>query len=281
MPKVRVNDLEMYYEMHGNGFPLVMISGYGGSTESWDVLVPRVRDLSKHYKVVTLDNRGTGRSNVLEGDCSIKTMGDDVAGLLDSLRISEAHVLGQSMGGMIAQELAINHSKKVKGLILVCTTPRGAASDAILGQREALEKLRWMFAPPRDMSPEAVLEEIMRLCYHKKFFDENKASIMAFMPKYPTSLSTLEKYYDAIARFDTYNRLGMIRSRTLVIHGEDDRLVMPEGARILAKRIPNAQLKMFKQAGHVVLEEKWQETKPAILDFLKRFDVSPSARIRD
>jgi pimeloyl-ACP methyl ester carboxylesterase len=273
MPRVRVDDLEMYYEVHGNGFPLVLISGYSASSESWDVLVPRVRELSKHYKVVTLDNRGTGRSSAPEGDYSIKTMGDDVAGLLDSLRISKAHVLGQSMGGMIAQELAINHSKKVNGLILVCSTPRGFAYDAIPGQREAHEKLRWMFAPPPGMPPEALLEEMMRLCYHKEFFDKNKASMMAFIPKYPTSLSTLEKHYDAIVKFDTYDRLGMIRSRTLVIHGEDDKLLMPEGARMLAKQIPNAELKMFKQAGHAILEEKWQETKPAILNFLKRVDV--------
>jgi pimeloyl-ACP methyl ester carboxylesterase len=199
-------------------------------------------------------------------------MGDDVAGMLDSLGISKPHVLGQSMGGMIAQELAINHPEKVKGLILVCTTPK--TSNAIHGQREALEKLKWMFAPPQGMSQEAALEEIMKLCYHMSFFEKNKARIMRFVPKYPTSLSTLEKYYDAVTKFDTYNRLKLISSRTLVIHGDDDRLIMPEGARMLARVIPNAQLTMFQQAGHVVLEEKWQEAKPVILDFLRQFNVS-------
>ena len=174
---------------------------------------------------------------------------------------------------MIAQELAINHPKKVKGLILVCTTCRGFAYDATTQQREAHEKLRWMFAPPQDMSPEALLEEIMRLCYCKEFFDKNKSSIMSFIPKYPTPLSTLQKQYDAIVKFDSYERLSMISSRTLIIHGEDDRMLLPDGARTLVKHIPNAELKMFKQAGHAVLEEKWQEAKPAILDFLKKLDV--------
>jgi len=114
------------------------------------------------YKVVTLDNRGTGRSSVPEGDYSIRTMGDDVAGLLDYLGMSKAHILGESMGGMIAQEPAINHSEKVSSLILSCTTPHAP-------QREALEKLRWMFAPPPGIPPEAVLEEITRLCYNKRF----------------------------------------------------------------------------------------------------------------
>jgi len=278
MPKVKINDLEMYYEVHGNGFPIILISGYSGSSEGWDVLVPRVSELSKHYKVITLDNRGTGRSSVPEGDYSIKTMGDDVAGLLDSIKIPRAHILGLSMGGMIAQELAINHPKKVKGLVLTCTTPGGSAFDAIPGQPEALEKLTWMFAPPPGMTPEAVLEEILKLCYHREYFEKNKARIMAFIPKYPTPLSTFEKHYDAIMKSDIYNRLKTIRSKTLVIHGEDDILIMPEGARILAKQIPNAELKMFRQAGHSVLEEKWEEVEPVILDFLKRLNQDSSSR---
>jgi len=99
------------------------------------------------------------------------------------------------------------------------------------------------------MSPESVFEKIMKLRYHKKYFNKNKASIMAFIPKYPTPLSTLEKHYDAIVKFDTYNRLKTIRSRTLVTHGEDDILVIPEGARILAKQIPNAELKCSNRLG--------------------------------
>jgi len=271
MPKVGVGNIEIYYEVHGNGFPLVLISGASQSSETWGA---EIMELSKHYRVVTFDNRGTGRSSAPEGDYSIKTMGDDVAGLLDSLRISKAHILGPSMGSMVAQELAINHPKKVNGLILVGTTPGGSVYDSIPGQREAHEKLRWMFAPPPDMPPEVLLEEIMRLCYTKEFFDKNKASIMAVKPpKYPTPLSTIEKQFNAVFKFDTYDRLKTISSRTLVIHGEDDRICMPEGARMLAKQIPNAELKMFKQAGHGVLEEKWQEVKPAILDFLKRCDT--------
>jgi pimeloyl-ACP methyl ester carboxylesterase len=98
MPKVKINDLEMYYEVHGKGFPIILITGYSGSTEDWDALVPRVGDLSKHYEVVTLDNRGTGRSSAPEGGYSIRVMADDVAKLLDSLKIPKAHILGVSNG---------------------------------------------------------------------------------------------------------------------------------------------------------------------------------------
>jgi pimeloyl-ACP methyl ester carboxylesterase len=276
MPKVMINDLEMYYEVRGNGFPLILISGYSGNSESWNLPVPRASQLSKHYKVITLDNRGTGRSSVPEGDYSIKTMAEDVAGLLDSLKMLKAHVLGQSMGGMIAQELAINHPEKVKGLILTCTTPRGSATDTALGQRKALEKLTWTFAPPPNMPLEDILEELLKLIFYEKYYEENKTEIvsssLALLSKYPTPLSTFEKHYDAITKFDAYSRLKTIRSKTLVIHGEDDNLIMPEAARILAEQIPNAELKMFKQAGHCVIEEKWEEVKPAILNFLERLD---------
>jgi pimeloyl-ACP methyl ester carboxylesterase len=274
MPKVKVNDIQIYYEVHGNGFPLVLISAYGGNSEDWNLFAPKLRQLSKHYKVVTLDNRGTGRSSTPESDYSIKTMSDDVAGLLDSLRMPKAHILGQSMGSLIAQELAINHPIKVEGLILVCTTPGGSAYETIPGQKEALEKLKWTFAPPPGMSPQVVMEEIMGMCCQKEFFDKNKAELMTYMPKYPTPVSTLEKQYDAIMKFDTCDRLKKIRSRTLVIHGEEDKLCMPESARMLVKQIPNAKLKMFKQAGHLVLEEKWQETKTAILDFLEELGTN-------
>ena len=101
--------------------------------------MPRVNDLSKHYRVITLDNRVTGRSSAPEGDYPIRTMADDVAKLLDSLKIPKAHVLGVSMGGMIAQELAINNPDKAKGLILVCTTPSDSTFDAISGQLETLK----------------------------------------------------------------------------------------------------------------------------------------------
>jgi len=273
MPKVRIHDLEMYYEVRGKGFPLIMINWYSADSEGWDSFVPMVKELSKHYRVVAPDNRGTGRSKATKGDYSIKIMADDVAGLLDSLRISKANVLGRSMGGMVAQELAINHPKKVNGLILVCTTSRGFAYETSPQQREVHEKLRWMFAPPQGMSQEAIAEEILRLCFCKEFFDENKASIMSFISKYPTPLSTIRKQYDAMDKFYTYDRLRMISSKTLIIHGEDDKILVPDGARTLAKHIPKAELKIFKQAGHSVLEEKWHEAKPVILDFLKNLDA--------
>jgi pimeloyl-ACP methyl ester carboxylesterase len=173
------------------------------------------------------------------------------------------------MGGMIAQELAIDHPERVKNLILVCTFPGGSTLDSINGQREAFEKLSWFTSTPPGMTPETVMDQVVKMCYYPKFLEENRAKIMSPM-KYPTPVSTLEKQYDAIMKFNAYPRLGMIRSKTLVIHGDCDGLIMSEGAKILAKFIPYSRLLMCRQASHAVLEEKWSELKPIILDFLSK-----------
>jgi pimeloyl-ACP methyl ester carboxylesterase len=258
----------MYYEAHGEGYPLIMMQGYSGSSESWDILIPRLGDLSKHHKTIVFDNRGTGRSSAPRGEYSVTTMADDAAGLLDALKIPRAHVLGESMGGMIAQELAINHPEKVKNLILVCTFPGGPTMDSIVGMRQALGKLSWFTNTPLGMTPEAVMDHVNKMCYYPRFFEENRAKITSSTLRYPTPNSTLEKQYDAIMKFNAYPRLARISSKTLVIHGASDELIMPEGAKVLARMIPDSRLLMYEGASHCVLEEKWSEVKPVILDFL-------------
>jgi len=114
MPKVKVDDIQIYYEVHGKGFPLIMIMGLGGNADWWD---PRlIQALSKEFKLIMFDNRGAGRTDISERKYSVKMFAEDAAGIMDALGISEAHVLGISMGGMIAQELVLNHPKKVDSL---------------------------------------------------------------------------------------------------------------------------------------------------------------------
>ena len=119
MPKVKVNDIQIYYEVHGEGFPLVMIYGSTGSLDGWD---PRlVEGLSKHFKLVLFDNRGAGRTETSNREYTVRLFADDTAGLMDALGISKAHILGISMGGAIAQELVLNYPEKVSKLVL-CST---------------------------------------------------------------------------------------------------------------------------------------------------------------
>ena len=119
MPKVKVNDIQIYYEVHGEGFPLVMIYGSTGRLDGWD---PRlVEGLSKHFKLVLFDNRGAGRTETSNREYTVRLFADDTAGLMDALGISKAHILGISMGGAIAQELVLNYPEKVSKLVL-CST---------------------------------------------------------------------------------------------------------------------------------------------------------------
>ena len=269
-----LEDVKIYYEIKGEGSPLVMITGYSGNSEGWDNVVPRVETLSGHQTVITLDNRGTGRSSRPEGEYSIATMADDLAGLLEELAVPRAHVLGVSMGGVIAQEVALRHPDKVMGLILVCTTPGGERVWELPGQSEAFDRLRWAFSPPEGIPPEAVMEEILRLAYYVPFLEANRENLLSVTSEYPTSIETMRKQYDATLQHDTYDRLGEIRAKTLIVHGEDDLLILPEGARMLDEGIPDSELLMLPEAGHSVSEEKWGEICPRLKAFLGEIESS-------
>src|SRR5205809_7891619 len=121
MPKVTVNGIRMFYEETGGGEPLILIMGFGGDHLAWAF---QVRALAEHYRVVTFDNRGAGQSDAPEPPYTIRTMADDTAGLIAALGIERAHVVGVSMGGMIAQELALAYPGRVRSLHLGCTTAR-------------------------------------------------------------------------------------------------------------------------------------------------------------
>lgn len=271
MSKAKVNGIEMYYETRGEGYPLLMLQGFGASSESWDQLEPRVADLSKHYLTITPDNRGTGRSGLGKGKFSVGTIADDSMALLDELGIKKAHVLGTSFGGMISQEIAINYPERVKGLVLLYTGPGGSTFD-YPGQRSAIEKMGWFSNPPKGMSPEVVMGEILRLVYYGPWLEANMSRIMATSTKFPTSLEGFAGQYEALMGFDTTSRLIRIKSSTLVVHGEDDLAIFPQVARFMASRIWGSELRMLKEAGHCLSEERWGEVREIVLGFLSRVD---------
>ena len=122
MPKAKIGDIELYYEEHGRGIPLVMILGLGQDIATWGFQIP---ELSNHFRVVVLDNRDAGRSSRCSEDYTTEAMAGDVIGLLDHLGIRQAHVLGTSLGGMIAQQVALMAPEKVLSLILASTTASG------------------------------------------------------------------------------------------------------------------------------------------------------------
>jgi pimeloyl-ACP methyl ester carboxylesterase len=263
MPKVKVNDIQVYYEVKGEGFPLVMIAGLGGNVNSLDPL--RVEGLVKRFKVVMFDNRGAGRTDVSDKEYTIKLFADDTAGLLNALGISRAHIVGGSMGGMIAQELVLSHPDKVAKLVLLSTSCGGSKSVQMSKEAASLlnagtgvssrEDFNRSFLPTV-LTPEFVKE-------HPDFVD----SLFQRVRKNPISLDGYMRQLNAVRNFDTYERLHNIKVPTLILQGRKDVLVPPENGSILAKAIPNAGLVYFEKSAHMLAEEVSEVIK-VITEFL-------------
>jgi len=263
MPKVKVNDIHMYYEVKGEGYPLVMIQGLGGNLAGWDP--GSVNALSKKFKLVLFDNRDAGRTDTSERVYTMKTFADDTAGLMNVLGISKAHIFGQSMGGMIAQEFVLNYPEKTAKLIL-CSTHCGGSKVI-----QPSHKVSRMLTVDRGaMSQEEYIRWILPIGftddYIKNYFDAVKMSFQRSF-RYPISEAGYTRQLNAIGKFNAYERLPQIKAPTLVIHGRKDVLIPPENGTILAKAIPNAKLVFFKKSAHILAEE-WSEVIRTITQYL-------------
>ena len=271
MPKIKVRDIEMYYEIRGEGHPLLLIMGFLGNADCWDplYLIPNLVD---RFKLILFENRGSGRTDFGNPgeDFTIRLMADDTAALLDALGIEHAYVLGYSRGGMIAQELAINYPEKVDKLILTsayCGGKESAlfpnqATEAIINIASALdEKGGWDHEIANMYMPNIFTDEYMV---------ENPGGAdvaIELILTAPTSLETLSKQFFAMSDFDVCNHLPEIVAPTLIIAGEKDRYVPPENAAILTKRIPGSKVMYLEKSGHQLEEESEQATE-AIIEFL-------------
>jgi len=264
MPKVRVNDIKMNYELHGEGEPLVLIMGLTGSLEGWRPLVPA---FAREHRVLAFDNRGAGLTDKPAGPYSMPMMADDTAGLMDALGIESAHIYGISMGGMIAQELALRHPQKVKALVLGCTTPGGPNSVPKPQQTTA------ELASMPNLSLEEGLAIVLRWLFTEEFVAAHRQQLRE------TTLNSFDLrtprqaflgQMGAIAAHDTYDRLSQIRAPTLVIGGGEDELVPSANSPILAERILGAELVMYPKARHGYLYEVAAEAMAAVLEFLRR-----------
>jgi pimeloyl-ACP methyl ester carboxylesterase len=264
MPKVKVNDIQMYYEVNGEGYPLVMIMGGGGNLDWWNPHM--IEQLSKNFKVVTFDNRGTGRTDVSDKEFSIRLFADDTVGLMNALGISQANILGWSMGGFIAQELTLNYPEKVKKLILYSTSCGGVKS--VPKSQEAAAML--MRVSAGGMSAEEYMRMTIRFGHTSDFIDNDPDFVELMikrMLKAPTSPQVRMRQTGATMGFDSYDRLPRIKAPTLVLSGKRDIGVPPENGSILAKTIPKAKLVFFEKSGHA-LNEDMEEVIKVITEFL-------------
>jgi len=267
MPIVKVGDINMYYEVHGDGEPLVLIMGYGCNSRWW---FGQISTLSQEYRVVAFDNRGAGLSDKPDVSYTMEMMAGDTAALLDALAIDAAHIYGVSMGGMIAQEFALRYPDRVVSLVLGCTTPGGP--NAILPDAEAMAVLFDMERAQR-LTPEQNARELLPFLWRQEFIDNNPdiaEQLIAIFVEYLPPPHGFTRQAEAMMFHDTYDRLPQIKAPTLVIGGIADRLIPVENFRTLASRIPNAELLILENMGHGYFIEAAEEANKAILDFLGR-----------
>jgi pimeloyl-ACP methyl ester carboxylesterase len=254
----------MCYEMKGEGFPLVMIIGFGVNLDYWNTRM--IEELSKNFKTVVFDNRGTGRTDVSDKEYTIKLFADDTAGLMNALGISKAHILGWSMGGMIAQELALNYPEKVAKLVLYSTSCGGAKSVPM--SQEASGMFMRFFAG--GMSAEEAARMVIRLNFTNDFIDNNPDFVNLMIERIlriPASRETLMRQMTAIRNFSAFDRLSGIKAPTLVLSGKRDIVIPPENGSILVKAIPNARLACLEKSAHALTEDM-EEVIKVITEFL-------------
>jgi len=274
MPVVRAGEVDIYYEVHGTGYPLLMINGLGASVEMWS---PFWKRLAEHYRVILFDNRGVGRSTVPDTPYTISAMAEDAANLLNALGIPSAFVYGASMGGQIAQSLVLDFPQKVQALVLGMTTSGG--KHAVLPSPETMAKLAQLARPQPGITAQEILWSVE---YTPEFLESHRAELEreAASVRYPTSPIGFRRQSEASMSFDSYDRLPSIRTPTLVLAGSRDILMRPENARLIASRVPGARLHIVEGAAHGFTREKPAESINVILEFLSSVDASstkPSA----
>ncbi len=265
MPKAKVNGFEMYHEKTGEGTPLIMIMGLGANSEWWDEEL--ITQLSEHFKVITLDNRGTGRSEDPGEDFSLETLADDVIGLMDELDIPKAHIMGISMGGMIAQHIALNYPEKVIKLVLCSTSPGGLKSK--MPSREVLKQIS---KPREGRAIEEIIDETIPLLFTDDFIEANPDYIEKArerISKYPITPENYERQGNAIFKHRTGRKLKKMNLPTLLMHGEKDILLPVGNAQILHDLIPNSEIATFEKSAHALFSQEPDKVLSTLIEFLQ------------
>jgi pimeloyl-ACP methyl ester carboxylesterase len=236
-----------------------MIMGLSFPLEMWNRALPLI---SARYRAIVFDNRGVGRSDVPRGPYRIAGMARDAAAVLDAAGVESAHVMGASMGGMIAQELALRHPERVRSLLLGCTSCGGLRAKPPNLRRVPIFR-NW-----RGLNNEQRARAVIPMLYgpgaSKEVIEED---LKVRLIRYPTMRGVLYQAM-AIPFWSAYRRLPRLKMPVLVMHGDHDRILPPLNGKRLAARIPGAQLVMIPNAGHMLVSDAPQETMGAILGFL-------------
>ena len=261
MAILRRGDVDLYYEVRGVGTPLMLVAGLAADSSYW---LPVVDALAAKYRVILLDNRGSGRTAPLDAASGIGTMADDCIALVRHLGLPKVHFAGHSMGGMIVQECAIRRPDLVDRIVLAATASVVSARDNDLFASwatlfDAIDRSLWF-------------RNLFYWVFTQRFFDDAKAvdALVQLATAYPyqQSPAALWNQVRAIAAFDATKSLSDIRARTLVLAGTDDLLFPIAASAAFTKAIPHATFAPIEGAAHSIPVEFPQEFTRRVVDFL-------------
>jgi pimeloyl-ACP methyl ester carboxylesterase len=248
---VRAGEVDLSYERTGSGPPLLLVMGMSGTALHWGA--PFLEDLGRDFELISYDHRGVGRSTRLEGPLSISQMADDAAALLAALELDSANVLGVSMGGMVAQELALRHPERVEALVLGCTYCGGEGSS--LAPPEVIQRLAAaMQSGDRALALRTGWE--INLSPGAAADEQSYARFLEAAASYAVAVPVILAQMQAVAGHDTSRRLGGLQAPTLVVHGTADQLIPVSNGHLIAGLIPGARLEILEGVGHMF----WWET---------------------
>lgn len=261
MAKAKAGGIELYYERAGDGEPLLLIQGMSGTHVAWGK--PFRSALEAEFDCVAFDNRGVGLSGAVSEPFTIAEMAADTAALLDALEIESAHVLGISMGGMIAQELALAQPERLRSLTLGCTYCGGPGSQ-LMDPADFQGLAETMASGDQDRVFRAMYE--LNLSPGFRAEESRYAEFVAMAEAVPVPRRTVELQLQAILGHDTSARLPGLSLPTLVIHGILDRVLGYPNGPLIASLIPGAQLETLEEVGHMF----WWEQPERAAEMIRR-----------
>ncbi len=244
-----LQDVKMYYEEEGSGEPVLLIGGVGANHRFWKGMVP----LLKGYRVITFDNRGVGQTEY-KGDVQVDIMADDVIHLMDYLHIYKAHIVGWSMGSLIAQSLALRYSDRLQTLTLVSSyqfRPHRSAYFMYLMTKAAVDGKCTM---------DQVSILFNSFCFPESTFEKlEKKGVIMPVPKHPEKPEEVLKQILSMDKFDTTEKTQNIKLPTLVVHGGMDIMVEPIKGRAIGQSIPNCRYIELPGEGHTIAPELYAD----------------------
>ena len=249
MPFYKSSNATIYYELHGSGPILFMVAGMSSDSKSWQFIMDR---MVKDYRLVVFDNRGCGRTVTDGSSFDLKDLAEDAFGLMDYLDYKQVHLIGHSMGGMIAQEMALMQPGRIDKLVLASSSPKLSKKA-----KDILDDLYRKWLSGYDMADWYAI--MFKGLFTEKAFSNKKlmdaAIIYALTYPYAQTLGGFKSQVDAISTFDAVERIANITHNTLIMSGKQDKLITPGESRALLNISGPAEFKIIEDAAHSIHAE--------------------------